>query len=114
MKISINTKYEGKKEYITKKESFHSFDIIFKAKGKSEKYNYLTQKENEVEVKDNKLCLNEYGAESALLCFASDTLYNHKDGESYSLGATRQDWEWIEDVIIRKRMKSFKKLYTNV
>ena len=89
------------------------FVLFFSTQKWKESYKYPA-KPDEIKIVDNKPRLTRYGIENALLCFASDTLYNHIDGESYSLELARQDWEWIEDVIIRKHMKPVKRLYTNV
>lgn len=111
--IEISAEYKG--FILDDTKSCYNFNVLFRTSGSpGYSYTYLaSERETDLD-KNSKIYLTKSGMENALLCFASDTLYNHNDGTSYRLNLSRQDWEWIEDVLIRKNMKSFKKLYTNV
>lgn len=110
--IEISAEYKGINP--EEKEAHYIFNVKFKNVGPAYSYTYLaSERETDLD-KNSKIYLTEFGMENALLCYASDLLYGSNNKKTYSLDMTRQDWEWIEDVLIRKHMKTFKKLYTNV
>jgi len=110
--IEISAEYKGINP--EEKEAHYIFNVKFKNVGPAYSYTYLaSERETDLD-KNSKIYLTEFGMENALLCYASDLLYGSNNKKTYSLDMTRQDWEWIEDVLIRKNMRPFKKLYTNV
>lgn len=110
--IEISAEYKGINP--EEKEAHYIFNVKFKNVGPAYSYTYLaSERETDLD-KNSKIYLTKSGMENALLCYASDLLYGSNNKKTYSLDMTRQDWEWIEDVLIRKNMKTFKKLYTNV
>jgi len=111
--IEISAEYKG--FILDDTKSCYNFNVLFRTSGSpGYSYTYLaSERETDLD-KNSKIYLTEFGMENALLCYASDLLYGSNNKKTYSLDMTRQDWEWIEDVLIRKNMRPFKKLYTNV